>query len=79
MILSMGFCIESREDCELPETLFGCGTLVMPTHAMSAPWVHPVTVPPSTAGKGKGRVSAASSTHNSATNSKSGTPTKQLK
>jgi hypothetical protein len=27
---SFGFCIESRKDAEMPETVLGCGTIVKP-------------------------------------------------
>lgn len=41
MQISMGFCIESRDEKEMPEVLFGCARLNMPTHssAKSVPWV----------------------------------------
>jgi hypothetical protein len=38
MVISMGFCIESRVDDEMPETLFGCVTLIRPTYSKAFPW-----------------------------------------
>lgn len=38
MIISMGFCIESREENEMPETLFGSITLNKPTHTDAFNW-----------------------------------------
>jgi hypothetical protein len=32
MMLSIGFCIESRDDSEMPEVLFGCGMFNKPCH-----------------------------------------------
>ena len=50
MIISIGFCIESRTEDEMPETLFGCVTLNRPTHTMAFDWKEltadrPVTPP----------------------------------
>ena len=38
MIFSIGFCIESRTEEEMPEALFGCVTLNRPTHTMAFDW-----------------------------------------
>eukprot|EP01038_Epipyxis_sp_PR26KG_P004811 gene4811-6740_t len=38
MVISMGFCIESREENEMPEILFGTATLHQPTHTMAYKW-----------------------------------------
>jgi hypothetical protein len=38
MIISFGFCVESRGDDEMPETLFGSVTLNCPNHSESVPW-----------------------------------------
>ena len=38
MVISMGFCIESREENEMPEILFGTATLHRPTHTMAYKW-----------------------------------------
>lgn len=35
MLISIGFCIESIEDEEMPETLLGTVTLLKPTHPMT--------------------------------------------
>jgi hypothetical protein len=35
MLISIGFCIESIEDNEMPETLLGTVTLLKPTHTMT--------------------------------------------
>jgi hypothetical protein len=39
MVISMGFCIESREDEEMPETLLGCASINKPNPLGAAPWV----------------------------------------
>jgi hypothetical protein len=39
MILAVAFCIESRGDEEMPETVFGCGTINKPTHRLAPQWV----------------------------------------
>lgn len=31
MLINVGFCIESLNDNEMPETLFGCASLNMPS------------------------------------------------
>jgi hypothetical protein len=36
MVISVGFCIESRCDEEMPEVLCGCGTIIRPSHYMAA-------------------------------------------
>ena len=38
MIISFGFCVESRLNEEMPETLFGAVTLNCPNHAEAAEW-----------------------------------------
>lgn len=38
MVLSVGFCIESIEDNEMPETLLGCFQLNKPNHSDSFNW-----------------------------------------
>jgi hypothetical protein len=38
MIMTMGFCIESREDNEMPETLLGCCSLNKPSPLDAVPW-----------------------------------------
>ena len=38
MDISMGFCIESIEDQEMPETLFGAGTLNKPIYDAAPKW-----------------------------------------
>ncbi len=32
MVICVGFCIESKDEHEMPETLFGCATLNRPSH-----------------------------------------------
>ena len=43
MVISMGFCIESRIDEEMPETLFGCVTLNRPMYSMAFSWTELTT------------------------------------
>lgn len=38
MVISAGFCIESRTDGEMPEALFGAAQINFPTHQMTPPW-----------------------------------------
>lgn len=38
MIISVGMCVESREDDEMPETLFGSLTLNGPNHNEATNW-----------------------------------------
>lgn len=38
MVIHMGFCIESRTNDEMPETLFGCATLNKPVYQRAVPW-----------------------------------------
>mmetsp|Transcript_31776 Transcript_31776/g.53595 ORF Transcript_31776/g.53595 Transcript_31776/m.53595 type:complete len:401 (+) Transcript_31776:213-1415(+) len=38
MVISMGFCIESREDAEMPEALFGAVQVNFPSHKTAAQW-----------------------------------------
>lgn len=38
MVIAMGFCIESREEQELPEILFGSVTLHQPNYEKAFRW-----------------------------------------
>ena len=38
MNINIGFCIESIEDSEMPETLFGCATLNKPIYDAAPQW-----------------------------------------
>lgn len=54
MLISVAFCIESRGDEEMPETIFGCCTINKPNHALcpTAPqdWLKPLPVSAKKAG-----------------------------
>lgn len=39
MVITMGFCIESRDDTEMPETLVGCVSLNKPNPLGATEWV----------------------------------------
>lgn len=38
MFITVGFCIESREEDEMPETLFGCATLNRVSYSKAPKW-----------------------------------------
>lgn len=38
MVINCGFCIESRDDNEMPETLLGCATLNKPVPDLAKPF-----------------------------------------
>ena len=38
MVISIGFCIESLTDEEMPETMFGVGTVVRPMPTEATNW-----------------------------------------
>lgn len=38
MHISIGFCIESKEEYEMPETLMGCATIHCPSYAKAPTW-----------------------------------------
>eukprot|EP00595_Chromulina_sp_UTEXLB2642_P000839 CAMPEP_0196765826 /NCGR_PEP_ID=MMETSP1095-20130614/13828_1 /TAXON_ID=96789 ORGANISM="Chromulina nebulosa, Strain UTEXLB2642" /NCGR_SAMPLE_ID=MMETSP1095 /ASSEMBLY_ACC=CAM_ASM_000446 /LENGTH=230 /DNA_ID=CAMNT_0042124799 /DNA_START=137 /DNA_END=826 /DNA_ORIENTATION=- len=40
MDITMGFCIESQCDDEMPETLIGCGTMRRPQFTIASDWSH---------------------------------------
>jgi hypothetical protein len=41
MVFSAGFCVESRADEEMPESLFGAVQINFPTHQMAPQWRQP--------------------------------------
>jgi hypothetical protein len=52
MIISMGFCIESRDEHEMPEVLFGACTLNKPTYSTASQWSGGNVSAPSSKGTG---------------------------
>jgi hypothetical protein len=42
MVIEVGFCIEGRQDSELPEVLIGCVQMDRPDYERAIPWIGPV-------------------------------------